>query len=103
MTDGPRERGAQPRRPSFGPPVAALVVAVIIFSFAATFALDGVPNTENGLFYAMAEVAGIDLPDVVVISSVWLWVARLAGVGMLVSLAMVFVVRKQLSRQRGSA
>lgn len=99
MTTGPTPRAGAASRPhSFGPVVAALIVSVTIFSLAAALALDGVPNTENGLFYAMGEVAGIDLPEVVVVSRGWLLVARVAGLAMLISLVGVFVVRKRIGR-----
>jgi hypothetical protein len=104
MTEGggPRDRRS-PSVPSFGPVVAAFVVSVTVFSVAAALALDGVPNTENGLFYAMGEVAGLDLAGVVVVSDVWLWIARLGGVVALASLVGVFVVRKRLGQAKNSA
>ncbi len=89
--------------PSFGPSVAALVVSMLVFSAAAVLALDGVPDSENGLFYAMGKVAGIDVSGVVVVSTAWLLVARLAGLGMLASLVGVLLVRKRIGRAGGSA
>jgi hypothetical protein len=86
------------RKPSFGPVVLVLIVSVTVFSVAAALALEGVPNSENGLFYAMGKVAGIDVSGVVVVSTFWLFVARLAGLVGLASLAGVFLVRKRLGR-----
>src|SRR3978361_1811298 len=94
--------GRAPRPPSFGPVVAAFVVSVTVFSVAAAVALSGVPNSEDGLFYAMGAVAGLDVTGVEVVSPGWLLVARLAGGAIVASLVGVVLVRKRLSR-RGRA
>jgi hypothetical protein len=88
------------RPPSFGPVVAAFIVCVTVFSFAVAAALSGIPDSETGLFYAMGETVGIDLRGVDVVSAGWMWVARLAGLGMLGCLAGVLVVRKRIGRSR---
>jgi hypothetical protein len=104
MTDKGPARSRAPRRPaSFGPAVAALVVSVTLFSLAAALALDGVPNSESGLFYAMGRVAGLPVRGVLVVSPGWLLVARLGGVGMLASLVAIVFVRKRLDRPEREA
>lgn len=87
----------------YGPPVAAFILTVTIFSFAAAGSLDGVPNTENGLFYAMAAVAGLSPAGITVGSPTLLLLARLAGLGMIASLVAVLVTRKRLGRLRDPA
>ena len=69
----------------YGPGAAALVLSVTVLSFGGALALDGVPDSEMGLFWVIARVAGLSLPGVTVVSPGWLLVARVGGIGMLAS------------------
>lgn len=86
----------------YGPGAAALVLSVTVFSFGGALALDGVPNTETGLFWVMARVAGLPLPGVTVVSPGWLLVARVGGIGALASGVAIAVAAKRV-RHRSPA
>lgn len=96
-------RGPRARRLSFGPSVAALVLTMLVYSFASWLALDGVPDSESGLFVVMGAVLGLPMEGVSVSSPALLLVARLAGLGMLASLVGVVVTRMRMTRTRGRA
>lgn len=99
----PGSRARSRRRPSYGPSVAAFIVAVTVFSFAGAWALDGIPDSETGLFSMMGVIAGLHLAGITVASAGWLLVARVAGVAMIISLIAVGVTRRRLGRARGRA
>lgn len=87
----------------YGPATAALILSVTVFSFGGAFALDGVPNTETGLFWVMGRVAGVPLPGVTVASPGWLLVARLGGAGMLASGVAIALAAKRVRRRTPAA
>jgi hypothetical protein len=91
-------RGDLRRRHPFGPSVAALVLTMLVYSFASWLALDGVPDSESGLFVVMGAVLGLPMAGVTVASPVLLLVARVAGLGMLASLGAVAVTRMRMTR-----
>ena len=86
------------RRHPFVPGVAALVLTMLVYSFASWLALDGVPDSESGLFVVMGAVLGLPMTGVSVASPALLLVARVAGVGMLASLGAVAVTRTRMTR-----
>lgn len=102
-----RGAGGGPRRPrgpeSFGPSVAAFVLAVLVYSFATWAALDGVPDSETGLFVAMGAVLGLLMEGVSVASRALLLLARIAGLGMLAGLVWVVATRMRMTRAGGRA
>jgi hypothetical protein len=92
-------RAGQPGRPlSFGPSAAALILTVTVYSFASSFALDGVPDSENGLFIVMAAVVGVPMTGVSVASPALLLLARVAGLGVLASFVAIGVTRIRMNR-----
>ena len=101
MAAGGRTRSA--RRPSYGPGVLALVLTMLVYSFASWLALAGVPDSETGLFVAMGAVLGIPVEGVSVVSPALLLLARVAGLGMVASLVAVGVTRMRMTRARGRA
>jgi hypothetical protein len=96
-------RAAGTRRPSYGPSVAALVLTVTVYSFASWLALDGVPDSESGLFIVMGAVLGLPMEGVSVASPALLLLARVAGLGMLASFVAVALTRMRTTRSRGRA
>jgi hypothetical protein len=94
------ERGPAPgdRRPSYAPAVAALVLTVTVYSFASALALEGVPDSESAVFLVMAEVVGVGVAGVGVASTGWLLLARVAGLGVLVSAVAVGLTWRRVAR-----
>lgn len=95
---GAEARGRPDREVSFGPSVAAFVLTMLVYSFASGLALDGIPDSETGLFVAMGAVLGLHEPGVTVASPALLLLARVGGLGMLASLAAVVVTRIRINR-----
>jgi hypothetical protein len=83
--------------------VAVLILTVTVYSFASAFALDGVPDSESGLFVVMGAVLGVPVQGVSVASPTLLLLARVAGLGVLASLVAVGVTRMRMTRARGRA
>jgi hypothetical protein len=96
--------GSAPRSPSlrsYGPAVVALILTVTVFSFAGAWAFDGLPDSETGVFWMTGAVAGIHLSGIEVVSRGWLLVARIAGIGMILSGIAIGITHKRLGGARG--
>ena len=94
-----RDRGDRDAASSiYGPGAAAVVLSITVFSTGGALALDGVPDTEVGLLWLVAGVAGLLLPGVTVASPGWLLVARLGGIGIVASGIAVAVAAKRVRR-----
>jgi hypothetical protein len=83
--------------------VAALILTVTGYSFASWLALDGVPDSESGLFVVMGAVLGLPVQGVSVASAAWLLVARVLGLGVLASAVAVGVTKRRVTRSRERA
>ncbi len=84
----------------FGPSVATFILMATVLDLAGSFALQGLPNDEFATFSMLAQVAGIDQAGIMVVSSGLIWVARLAGLGLLASLVWILQTKKRLDRGR---
>lgn len=91
------------RASGLGPSVAAFIAMVTILDITGSFAFDGLSNDEFQTFSMLAGVAGIDQPGITVASAGLLWVARLAGIGLLASVVWIIRTKKRLERGRPPA
>lgn len=91
------------RASGFGPSVAAFILMITVLDLAGSFSLHGLPNDEFATFSMLARVAGINQAGITVASVGLLWVARLAGIGVLASLVWIVWTKKRLDRGRPPA